>query len=449
VALQKLDPGRASRAAAGATVGRSGAAGDRSSAPHRRPWARGFSSALLLAVAFGRAPAAQGRSLDQVIPGLFGGGLGTTIRQDLAGGAVQQPRLAQRFRDLPAALAAARSQSPIASATGAFRFAWDDDLDTFVRSEQSLGPGLAERALTLGKGVFTLGFSSTHADFDTLEGDDLGSLKSQQPSLPSDFLADLPPSDQARYSDDILETRLDLKFSLNLFYLSAAYGLTDSIDLSFALAINQVHMRGRAMALILDPLDNGASLFAFDQPGVIRDGTGPICSNPLRCAEDNFDESAAGTGDIYLRAKWNFANTTWVDFAASGVLTIPTGNADDFLGFHDPTFTPWLIASKTFGRISPHLNLGYAVRSGKDVSQAQWIAGADLLATRWLTINNDFLGYHDDDRDGKNDDVLQYAFGFKINPIRSLVIGGTVQFPLNRDGLRADVIYSTQLEYTF
>ena len=131
------------------------------------------------------------------------------------------------------------------------------------------------------------------------------------------------------------------------------------------------------------------------------------------------------------------------------MLTLPTGNADDFLGFHDPTFTPWLIASKTFGRVSPHVNLGYAIRSGQDVSQAQWIAGADVLTTRWLTLAVDFLGYHDDKRDGINDDVVQSAVGFKLNPLGGLVLSAGFQFPVNRDGLRADVIYTGQVEYNF
>src|SRR4029079_6195176 len=103
---------------------------------------------------------------------------------------------------------------------------------------------------------------------------------------------------------------------------------------------------------------------------------------------------------------------------------------DDFLGFRDPTFTPLLIASKTFGRVSPHINLGYAFRSSADVSQAQWIAGADVMATRWLTLAAEFLGYHDDKRDGINDDVLQSAVGMKVNPFGQFVFAGTLQFPL-------------------
>jgi len=45
--------------------------------------------------------------------------------------------------------------------------------------------------------------------------------------------------------------------------------------------------------------------------------------------------------------------------------------------------------------------------------------------------------------------VIQSALGFKLNPFGQWVAAGNVQLPLNRDGLRADVIYSVQLEYAF
>ncbi len=355
---------------------------------------------------------------------------------------------------MPAVLAAARSQAPSPSATGAFRFAWDSDLDTFVRSEQSLGPSIAERATTLGKGVFTVGFSYTHSDFDTLEGDDLSDLNFSQPALSPELVAGLPAADQVSFGDDLILTTLDMSFRLDLFYVTAAYGLTDDIDVSMALAINRIEMRGRATARISDVLENGNVFFGTDQPGVLRTSPDPQCSQGFMCVEDSFDESASGTGDIYLRGKWNFATLSladfaWVDLATAAVLTIPTGNGGDLLGFRDPTFTPWLIASTNLGPVSPHANIGYALRSGRDVSQFQWILGADARATDWLTLGADFLGYHDDNRDGSNDDVIQSALGLKINPVDQFVLGVGFQLPLNRDGLRADVVYTGQIEYTF
>lgn len=405
---------------------------------------------VVAAVAGGLAvftTAVYGQPLDQRIPDLFGGVLATSISpRDVTD--AQKPRVADRFRALSADLAAARSQAPIPSASGAFQFVWNPQYDSFVRQDASFGSSVAERAQTLGQSVGTLSLSYTHIDFDTLEGTHLSRVSDTQSALSDAFRNRLPVEDQIRTQDDLLETRINLKFGFDLFFLTAAYGLTDSIDVSLALSVNRAHMRANADAVIHDQNGDGGSYFTVQQKGVVIGGTGE-CSTDFRCAVDSFDSSAFGTGDLFLRSKWHIADTDYADLGVAGVLTLPTGNADDFLGFHDVTFTPWLIASKTFGRISPHLNLGYAFRSGKDVSQAQWIAGADVLTFDWLTLAADFLGFHDDKRDGINDNVLQSALGFKVNPFGQLVLAGTFQLPLNRDGLRADVIYTGQVEWTF
>lgn len=399
------------------------------------------------------APVAAGATpLEQVIPGLFGGSLNTTITEG-ASPSGQQASVVQRFSNLSAQLAAARSQVPLPSSSGAFSYAWDSDVDSFVRFEQSLGAGFGERAQTLGKGRFNVGLSYQHVDFSTLAGDSLSNIVSVQPAFSKGYLK--TESDQALFGDDIIRTQLSMSFTFDMFYLSAAYGLTDTIDVSLALAINHAHMQGNATAMTLDPdgdgagIINGIAQFSSEQPGAIQNGTGPICGNPYRCAKASFNESATGTGDLFLRAKWHVVDTWLADIALAEILTLPTGNADELLGFHDPTFTPWFIASKNIGRVSPHINLGYSFRSAQDVSQAQWIVGADVLTTRWLTLAGDFLGYHDDKRDGINDDVVQSAVGFKLNPWGGLVLNASFQFPLNTDGIRADVIYTGQVEYNF
>lgn len=387
--------------------------------------------------------------LERRIPDLFGGVFATSITPRTFSKDVQRPLVADRFRGLSAALASARSQLPIPSASGAFRFEFDDDLDSYVRREQSLGPTIAERAQTLGARTWAVSAAYTRTDFDTLEGDRLSSLRLSQPALSDAFLAKLPEADRRRAQDNTLDTVLDLHFGLDLFFLTAAYGITDRIDASMSLSLTRARMRGVADAIIQDPNGDQGATFIYQQKGVVIGGSGPICGMDFRCAHDEIDTSAFGTGDLFLRSKWHFMDMEYADLAVAGVLSLPTGNADDYLGFHDPTFTPWLIASKTFGRFAPHLNLGYGFRSGNDVSQAQWIAGSDVFAFKWLTLGADFLGFHDDKRDGINDDVLQSAVGFKLNPIGQLVIAGTFQFPLNRDGLRADVIYTGQVEWAF
>jgi hypothetical protein len=396
------------------------------------------------------APAARAEPLDRLIPGLFGGTLSTSITPQVSDRTpdTQQVLVAQRFRGLSSALAVARSQAPVPSATGALRFEWDDDLEVYVRSVESLGPLIAERAQTLGRRTITLSMSYTRVDFDTLDGDRLDRLQTVQDALSPGFRMGLPAGDQMRAADNKLVTQLDLNFGFDLFFFTAAYGVTDTIDVSLALSVNQARMHATANAFITDPNGDQGAFFTVNQKGAVIGGSGPICGSDFRCATDSFDDSAFGTGDLFLRGKWHFYDTEYVDFAAAAILTLPTGNADDFLGFHAPTFTPWLILSKTFDRVSPHINLGYSFRSSADVSQAQWIAGADLRAFDWLTLAADFLGFHDDNSNGINDNVFQSAVGFKVNPIGNWIIGTSFQFPLNSDGLRADVIYTGQVEYT-
>jgi hypothetical protein len=47
------------------------------------------------------------------------------------------------------------------------------------------------------------------------------------------------------------------------------------------------------------------------------------------------------------------------------------------------------------------------------------------------------------------DDIMNGSFGFKLVPKRNTTIVLNTLFPLNRGGLRADLIYTAGLEYNF
>lgn len=405
--------------------------------------------AVLAAAIVTAPPGAHAGSLEGRINGLFGG-LATSITPRGVGDS--RSALPEGLREISSSLATFRALAPIPSATGAFRFEWDPETATFNRMRK--GPGLADTAQTLGEKFGTIGVTYTRIDFDTLGGESLDHLNFNQPAFSSSFLNGLPcddPSDpeqcdRLRLADDVLQTKLRIRFALDQWVIGAAYGLTDDIDVSAALSFGHADMKVRGTARLRD--HNGDSDPSFEANFA---STHPCQSNPSdrQCVQDGFHETAVGTGDLYIRGKWRFWETSWADLAASGTFTVPTGNADDFLGYHDGTLTTLLIASKDYPYFSPHLNLGYALRDGRDVSQALWIAGSDLRFFDRLIFAVDFLGFHDDNRDGVNDDVLQSAVGFKLNLFGSAVLSGNFQFPLNRDGLRADVIYTAQMEYTF
>jgi len=47
------------------------------------------------------------------------------------------------------------------------------------------------------------------------------------------------------------------------------------------------------------------------------------------------------------------------------------------------------------------------------------------------------------------DDIINGSFGFKLVPRRNITIVLNSLFPLNRGGLRADLIYTGGIEYSF
>jgi len=407
-------------------------------ADRRVTHARRWIGALLLAFAGGPAAA---ESLEDAIPQLYGKEVKTTIGRVAE---PLQPRSLSQFESLSAVLRSSVPSLPLPSASGSFRFVFDPRFDTYARRTQSMGPIFAERAQTIGRGKAILDVSVSHAEFDTFEGDDLDRLEFSEPAFA--VTAQLPPEDRERVRSERLRTELDLDIATESFLLAAAYGVRDDLDVSLGLTLTNLRFSVTGTTRVQDdsgPVDT--SFVASDESRFCtRDGR-----TDKKCLTNSVEDSKFGTGDVLLRAKWNFAGTELADLAVAGTLTIPTGGADDFLGFHDPTFTPLLIASKSFGRISPHLNLGYAVRSGEDVSQALWVAGVDVRADERFTLAFDALGFHDDRRDGLNDDVVQGAFGFKVNPFGRSVLAASFQVPMNRDGLRADVIYTVQVEQSF
>lgn len=413
-----------------------------------RPRAFGLVLSVACAGMLGMPQSVSARApLDDQLSGLLGG-MATSISPVGAGD--QRPALPAGFRELSASLATFRSLAPVPSATGAFRFAWDPEVGTFHRMRK--GPGLADTAQTLGYRFGTVSTAYTHIRFDTLGGSSLRRVVSSQPAFSPAFLARLPcddPSDprqcdRLRFADDRLVTDMSVVLRLDQYVLGAAYGIGDAVDVSVAVSLNRISMRARAQARLVDPNEDGPPSFAAEFAAAH-----PCDPEDRMCVQDSFAHRAFGIGDIYLRSKWRFITSRWVDLAASGTLTVPSGYADEFLGFHRPTFTPMLIASKDFPRLAPRLNVGFAFRDGADVGQAIWIAGTDVRVVDRVLLAVDFLGFHDDKRDGINDDVLQSAVGFKVNLVRSLVASASFQFPLNRDGLRADVIYTGQLEWTF
>ena len=79
-------------------------------------------------------------------------------------------RTQSEFGRINVALVRQLGALPIPSPASGFTYAFDNSTGTFVRSTQSFGPILADRAETIGRGRFAFGYSLQQFSFQTFDG---------------------------------------------------------------------------------------------------------------------------------------------------------------------------------------------------------------------------------------------------------------------------------------
>jgi hypothetical protein len=383
-------------------------------------------------------------------------------------------------------------QFPVGSTVAGFTYEFDPALSIFVRSTQGLGPVVVERAQTNGKGKLNVSFGYSRIHYDVFEGTNLDNidvtLNGTQPAQlaagnqilgapdpvggnnpnsvfltttanvnlgPGDSLAftvsgttasgpfvtgtadSTAPSGQYQVAPQLPRVKLDGSIDVDYFALLANYGITDSIDVGIVFPIERIDLSGKVTTSGLLDLD------AFLNTGQI------VAAAPSSTPRST--ESKSGIGDIILRGKALLFESDMGDIATRVDVSLPTGNEDDLMGRGNVALAEQLIASETFyGRFSPHVNLGlfFDLGDGKQ-NQLRYAAGMDIRLHDRITLSGDFLGSHDLESDNIGDNQYSVAGGLKINPWQRLVISGSAIVRLNSQGLRADVIPSGSIEYTF
>jgi hypothetical protein len=133
-----------------------------------------------------------------------------------------------------------------------------------------------------------------------------------------------------------------------------------------------------------------------------------------------------------------------------------------------------MILNSTFGDFSPHLNAGYLHHAGTQQNDAVlgtvgfdnrmsdvFTLAADLVTELQVgdsklplpgevTYDAPFRRTLDPTNiPAIRDDIVSGSFGFKLVPARKTTIVVNTLFPLNRGGLRPNLVYTAGIEYTF
>ena len=316
-----------------------------------------------------------------------------------------------------------------------------------VTVEDSLGPLLAERATTLGKGRLNFAFGYSQQNFDELDGRSLSNLQvtlSHQdccavgpPPIP-------PPDGQLTgFEQDLITLDIDIDLEQEVYGFFANYGMTDRWDVGVVVPV--VSVKASAVSVASIQLSGPSSNF----------GGSPVHSfaNDPSLAISRTGGKETGIGDVILRTKYNFMRDRedFMDLSVLGQVTFATGDEKELLGTGETKYRAMLIGSKSLGRITPHLNLAYEVSSGDaDLENFTYAVGVDARVTQRLTLAADILGRNNPHLESIGNNIIDLALAVKFNPFndRNMPLNAFVSFPLNDDGLRADVVWGIGFEFT-
>jgi hypothetical protein len=327
-------------------------------------------------------------------------------------------------------------------------FTFDIERGVPVRTTESLGTLLTERATTLGARKLDLTFTYTRVNFTKLQGKDLKDLELVFLRGDANGNGIRDTSGPFSFESDVIRARLSVDLTEDIFALIATYGLTSEWDVGFVVPVTHIRLIAKAHAAIFDQFGNPGGTKFGDIP---INRFGPNSSQPD--ASGGGDET--GLGDIILRTKYNFLrhyDDLIPDMAFLVELKLPTGDEERLLGTGGTNVTGLLVASRTYARwFTPHVNLGYEIDT-KDTRQnaVRYALGFDARLLPELTLAAGLIGRAKPDGSGTGDHIVDLSLGVKWNPVKSLILRTNVQIPLDKNsGLRADFIPTVGIEYIF
>ena len=369
------------------------------------------------------------------------------------------------------AIAGSAASAPISAASAGTTFRFEGGVP--VATSGSAGPLFAERSQTLGRGRMFAGINRTSASYKAIRGVPLDDIRLifthenvTEASSPGCSAAQGGNCDQMgvpRLENDLMLFNLSLDVTASVTSLFFAYGITDRIDVSFAAPLVSVSLNGSSSAEVV-PFGGPPSVHFFG-------GTGDA---PVLNAKNSVSGSATGIGDVAARVKVNLSQNDRVGFGVLVDARFPTGSEDDLLGTGNSSTRALAVVSARYGDFSPHANIGMLVRTGETENNAFLATiGFDHLIRPGATLAVDMIAeLQAGDSKFELPTTVNYQtpFARSINPnpipeVRDNLVNGSigVKFrtwrdmngvvntivPLNRGGLRPNMLWTFGVEYSF
>ena len=357
---------------------------------------------------------------------------------------------------------------PVSATSGGSTFRFEGGVP--ISTSLSPGPVFAERAQTLGHGRVFVGMNVNRLHFETLRGVSLSDIQMTfthvnvvGPQCDSIQGTSCTPYGVPAHENDVIALRLALDIDMTVTSFFVSFGLLDRVDIGVVLPIVSTSLRATSDAQILPFGGTTAQHFFGGTP-----------ANPELATSRFVEGSATGIGDIAARVKVSVTQTERTTFALLGDVRFPTGSADDLLGSGHVAARGLGVLSARFGPFSPHANIGGLWRSGGLQNNAVLATvGFDHLMARWATLAVDLVSEFQvgasklrlpgpvtysapfrrtidvTNLPNERDDQINGSFGFKFSTGPGIMVVANTLWPLNRGGLRPNVLWTAGLEYNF
>lgn len=418
---------------------------------------RAIAAILLILWIGGVAPSVEGSDLKDTVKNLYGG-QGIFLQPSPLPFFTQESRFQasslQGLDQLNTQLTSAIGLPSFSSSVTGFTF--DMERGIPVRTTESLGPLLTERATTLGARKLDVTLAYTRLNFTKLQGKDLDKLELvfRRGDINGNGIRDT--SGPFSFESDVIRARLKVDLDEDIIAFIATYGVTSIWDVGLVVPIIHVRLRAKASAAVFDQFGNPGGTRIGDLP-IHRFGPHSNCRSPIDpdvCSARGGGEET-GVGDIILRTKYNFVRNAGgftPDLAFLFDVKLPTGDKGRLLGTGGTNLGGLFIASKTYGRwFTPHVNVGYEITT-KDLGQnsIRYALGFDARLLSKLSFDADVIGRIKPAGDETGDHIHDLSLGVKWNPLNAWIVRANIQIPLDKNsGLRADVVPTVGVEYLF
>ena len=357
---------------------------------------------------------------------------------------------------------------PVSATSGGSTFRFEGGVP--VRTSVSPGPVFAERAQTLGRGRVFVGVNVNRQHFETLRGVSLNDVQmtfthENVTGRVCDSIVgtSCTPYGVPTLENDAIAVRLTLDLDMTVTSFFASFGLLDWVDVGVVLPIVSTSLRGTS----------DAEIIPFGGPPVAH-FWGGTPSNPQLSTSRLVEGSATGMGDVAARIKVHVTESERTAFSILGDARFPTGSEADLLGSGHLAARGLAILSARFAAFSPHANVGFLYRSGELQNNAVLATvGFDHLMAPWAALAVDLVSelqvgesklrlpgtvtydapfrrtVEPTNIPNERDDQINGSFGFKFVTGSGITLIGNTLVPINRGGLRPNLLWTFGLEYSF